>query len=269
MIHSARAMLSFVSLCSLGACVVGADRVDPGPNRSLTGEIDSAVVDPIEFEPDSVFTLESGTTNYVVVPSAYDASHETPMTLFVWLHGCGGSSEDDIWTAAPGGQNWISLAVGGAEYDCWDMDTGPDMVLAAIDELETHFNVARDRVILGGYSSGGDLSYRTAFFNAERFAGVLSANSSPFRDSGVSADEALGAAAWPFNVVQLAHLQDDTYPIDGVREETAQMEASGHPVTLIEVDGTHWDDEGDGVPGTSADIATYLFPYLNAGWTAP
>jgi len=42
----------------------------------------------------------------------------------------------------------------------------------------------------------------------------------------------------------------------------------------IEVDGGHWDDpgaieNGHSVPGTDADLATYLFPYLSAGWTAP
>jgi hypothetical protein len=42
----------------------------------------------------------------------------------------------------------------------------------------------------------------------------------------------------------------------------------------IEVDGGHYDaagaiENGHAVPGTSADIATYLFPFLEAGWTSP
>jgi hypothetical protein len=52
------------------------------------------------------------------------------------------------------------------------------------------------------------------------------------------------------------------------------MTAAGFPMKRIEVDGGHWNDAGDienghSVPGTSADIATYLFPYLSAGWSAP
>jgi hypothetical protein len=230
---------------------------------------------PITFPTGEPFTLDSGTTNYVFVPSSYDTTHHTPTTLFVWLHGCGGMSEGDIWTVSPGDpQSWISLAVGGAEGGCWDVDHDSSTVLAAIDELATHFNVAPRGVILGGYSSGGDLSYRTAFYDAGRFAGVLVENTSPFRDTGSSMSASLAAASWRFNVVHLAHLQDDTYPIAGVRAETESMIAAGFPLMRIEVDGGHYDDagaieNGHAVPGTSADIATYLFPYLDAGWTSP
>ena len=60
-----------------------------------------------------------------------------------------------------------------------------------------------------------------------------------------------------------AHLQDTVYPIAGVRNETDAMVAAGFPLTRVEVDGGHYDDagateNGHSVPGTSADVATYL-----------
>jgi poly(3-hydroxybutyrate) depolymerase len=231
---------------------------------------------PISFAKNMPFTVDSGTTNWVYVPDAYDASHKTPITLFVWLHGCGGMSSGDVWTASPGGskQTWITLAPGGAEGGCWNMSTDPARVLAAIADLKTHFNVKPKGVILGGYSSGGDLGYRLAFYDAGLFAGLLAENTSPFRDTGSTQAASLAAASWKFHVVHVAHLQDTTYPIAGVRKETDAMTAAGFPMKRIEVDGGHWDDagaieNGHAVPGTAADIATYLFPNLGAGWTSP
>jgi pimeloyl-ACP methyl ester carboxylesterase len=236
----------------------------------------STPIHPIAFAKNTPITLESGTKNFAFIPDAYDATHQTPITLFVWLHGCGGFSEGDIWTVSPGGaaQSWISLTVGGAEGRCWNTTQHPAAVLAAIADIKTHFNIDPKRVILGGYSSGGDLTYRTAFQNAGQFAGVLVSNSAPFFGTGASSTTLLNAASWRFPVVHLAHRGDTTYPIALVRSETNAVAAKGHTTTLIERDGSHWDSpnavvDGQVVPGTSADIATYLFPYLKAGWASP
>ena len=259
-----------------------ATTTDTAPAEAGDAGVDTAVppssvpTKPITFTKDKPFTLSSGTTNYVYVPAAYDSSHKTPITLFVWLHGCGGFSSGDVWTVSPGGstQKWITMAVGGAEGGCWDMSKGPGQVLAALADIKTHFNIKPKGVIMGGYSSGGDLSYRTMFYNASLFAGILVENTSPFRDTGSSQTASLAAASWKFNVVHLAHLQDTTYGIAGVRKETDAMTAAGFPMKRNEVDGGHWDDagaieNGHAVPGTAADIATYLFPYLGGTWSAP
>jgi hypothetical protein len=39
-------------------------------------------------------------------------------------------------------------------------------------------------VVIGRYSSGGDLAYRIAFYHALMFAGLLAENTSPLRDTG-------------------------------------------------------------------------------------
>lgn len=249
----------------------------PGTAGALVnGQVSSTPTHPIPFTKGTPFTLDSSETNYwVYVPDSYDGTHATPTTLFVWLHGCGGQSSGDIYTVSPGGsQDWISIAVGGREGDCWDPNSDQSKVFAAIADVKTHFNINPRRVILGGYSSGGDLAYRIAFYNANSFAGVLAENTSPFRDTGSTQAASIAAAAWKFHVVHLAHLQDETYPIDGVRQETDAAVAAGFPLLRVEVDGTHYDApgaivNGNPVPGTDADVATYLLPHIDDGWLSP
>jgi CARDB len=260
----------------VGTISVGAAPAAPTGPKSPTGPISSVPTDPVSFTKGTPFTLNSSQTDYwVYVPNSYDGTHATPTTLLVWLHGCGGYSSGEIYTVDPGGsQDWISIAIGGREGVCWDPGNDQAKVLAAIANIKTHFNINPRRVILGGYSSGGDLTYRTAFYNASSFAGVLVENSSPFRDTGSSQAASLAAASWKFNVVHLAHLQDTTYPIAGVRNETDAMTAAGFPLTRIEVDGGHYDgvgaiENGHSVPGTAADIRTYLLPHIDDGWLSP
>jgi dienelactone hydrolase len=226
--------------------------------------------DPIPFEKDTVFSLDTDQSNYwIYVPDSYDSSNTKPITLFVWMHGCGGEGSGDIYTISPGGdQSWISVALGGREDDCWDPNQDQPKLLAAIASVKSHFNIDPHRVIVGGYSSGGDLAYRTAFYNADMFAGLLAENTSPFRDTGSSQQDSLAAASWKFHVVHLAHTEDETYPIDGVRKETDAMKAAGFPIKRIERPGTHYDaDSGD--TGTDHDLRTILLPHLNDPWRSP
>jgi acetyl esterase/lipase len=254
-----------------------------GPDVTFTvtqGSIASSVpANPVAFTKEQPFTLTANDGRnipyWVYVPQGYDSTHQTPTTLFVFLHGCGGASSGDVWTVSPGGaQSWITVAPGGAEGGCWTDADHPTIVLDAIADIKTHFNIDPKRVILGGYSSGGDLTYQLAFYNAGLFAGTLVVNSTPFHDWTSHPADALAAASWKFNVVHLAHLQDTTYPIAEVRNETEMVKTAGHPMTRIELTGTHWDDanamvSGQKVAGTDADLQKYLLPYLDAGWRAP
>jgi hypothetical protein len=217
-----------------------------------------------------VFELHSSRSAYwVFVPDAYDSSNRTPIELFVWMHGCGGEGAGDIYTVSPGGnQPYISISVGGREDQCWNPNTDQGIVLAAISDIESHFNIDPRRVVLGGYSSGGDLSYRLAFYHSQLFAGVLAENTSPFRDTGSTEAQSVAAASWKFHIVHLAHLQDETYPIAGVRNEVDEVKADGFPITLIERPGTHYDNSTSTF-GTDHDLQTLLLPYLRKGWRSP
>jgi predicted esterase len=237
----------------------------------VTAGTSSVPPHPIPFQPDTVFSLNSSQSPYwILVPSSYDATHRTPTELFIWLHGCGGEGAGDIYTISPGGgsQHYISVAVGGREDDCWDPNSDQDKVLAAIADVESHFNIDSHRVVIGGYSSGGDLAYRTAFYHAKVFAGLLAENTTPFRDTGSTQQQSLAAAAWKFNVVQLAHTEDEVYPIATVRQETGAMAAAGFPIQLIERPGHHYDDSTADF-GTDHDLQTLLLPHLDDGWRSP
>jgi predicted esterase len=234
------------------------------------GDQGTRPTDPIPFQKDTVFSLSDPHSNYwTFVPDAYDASQNTPIELFVWMHGCGGEGSGDIYTISPGGsQSYIAISIGGREDDCWDPNTDQDKVLAAIADVETHFNIDRHEIVIGGYSSGGDLAYRTAFYHSTMFAGLLAENTSPFRDTGSSAADSIAAATNKFHVVHLAHTEDETYPIAGVRNEIAQLQAAGFPVQLVAVPGHHYDDS-TATSGTDHDLQAYLLPHLNDGWRSP
>src|SRR5207302_4283559 len=182
---------------------------------------------PIPYTPDMVFKLGN---YWIDVPTSYDSTHQTPTELLVWSHGCGGESAGDIFNVAPtaGGPTYIAITVDGREDACWDVNADTPLLLNAVADVKTHFNIDPQRVVLGGYSSGGYLSYRVAFTHSTEIAGVLAENTSPFRDTGLTQGQAL-AAPFHFHVVHLAHLQDDTYPIDGVRSETGAVQAAGSP----------------------------------------
>jgi len=217
------------------------------------------------------FHLNSGQSDYVgYAPDTYDPS--VPISLFVWMHGCGGEAEGDMYAIAPyatrANQSYIAISIGGRDGACWDPNVDTAKVLAAITDVSRYFTIDPRKIYIGGYSSGGDLAYRTAFENTLRFAGILAENTAPFRDTGATQASLLASASWKINVAHLAHLSDMTYPIDEVRSELDVLRANGFPVTAIEKPGTHYDDDA-GNTGTNYDLIHSLLPFLDAGWMSP
>ena len=154
--------------------------IPPPPPARPASSVPAA---PIAFTKNQIFKLTDAEGGYwITVPTSYDVTHATPIALLVWMHGCQAKDENDIDTISPGGdqQHYIAISPDGREGDCWYPDIDMPKVLAAIADVKTHFNINPRRVIVGGYSSGGDLAYRTAFYNAYTFAGVLGLNTSPF-----------------------------------------------------------------------------------------
>jgi hypothetical protein len=243
----------------------GSPRPSPQPTPTPAPSASTVPSNPITFSKDTVLTLSDPQSDYwLYVPDPYDSTHKTPTELFVWMHGCGGEGAGDIYTISPStSESYISLSVGGREDTCWDPNTDQDKVLAAIADVESHFNIDRHRIVIGGYSSGGDLAYRTAFYHASTFAGLLAENTTPFRDTGSTQAASLAAASWKFHVVHLAHTEDDAYPIAGVRAETDALAAAGFPIQRIERPGAHYD------ANTDSDMQTLLLPHLDDGWRSP
>ncbi|WP_354700549.1 hypothetical protein DSM112329_00828 [Paraconexibacter sp. AEG42_29] len=235
----------------------------PAPKPMPAPSGSSVPTSPIAVEADTVVDRKTATGNYwLTVPQSYDASHKTPATLFVWMHGCGGQGAGDIYTISPMGakQKYVALSLGGREDKCWDMNTDSKKVLEAIADVKTHLNINPRKVVLGGFSSGGDLAYRTAFYNSGLIAGVLAENTAPFQDTQSTQAASLAAATTKFRVVHLAHTEDDTYDIKQVRAETSALMAAGFPVQVIEKAGGHSDAT------TDRDLVAHLLPHLEDPW---
>ncbi len=237
---------------SVGTSSIGAACGTPGCN-------------PIPYTAATSFPInDSAGTYWAYIPADYQAGG-TPWKLLIWLHGCGGNNQDDIWTVADvyDDQRYIAIAPDGAEGGCWDMNSGPSRVLAARADAISHFNIDPRQVVIAGYSSGGDLAYRTAFYNAKSFAGLLAMNTSPFQDTGSTQAQSLAAAAWKFHLVHLAHISDEAYPLAHVNSEIQAMTNAGFPVTFIAVPGAHYD------ANTDHDLQTYVLPHMSDAWLAP
>ncbi len=240
-------------------------------NVNLTASQTAATYLPVTYDGNGFFTLNSGQSSYIgYKPNTY--SHNTPISLFVWMHGCGGNAAGDMWTIAPSAtrqtQSYIAISIGGRDGACWQPGVDAPKVLAAIDDIARYFNINPRKIYLGGYSSGGDLTYRVGFENASRFAGLLVENSDPFRDTGATGTHLMAAASWKINVAHLHHLSDTTYPITTVRTNINTLIANGFPATLIEKAGTHYDPDTAN-SGTNYNLKTFLLPYLDAGWVSP
>ncbi len=240
-------------------------------NVKLTASQATATYLPVTYDANGFFTLNSGQSTYIgYKPDTY--SHSTPISLFVWMHGCGGNAAGDMWTIAPPAtrqdQSYIAISLGGRDNACWSTSTDAPKVLAAIDDIARYFNINPRKVYLGGYSSGGNLTYRVGFENASRFAGLLVENSNPFSSTGQTGTHLMAAATWKINIAHLAHISDTTFPIASVRTNMATLTANGFPATLIEMPGTHYDPD-TATSGTNYNLRTFLLPYLNAGWVSP
>lgn len=219
-------------------------------------------------------TLNSGVSDYwAFIPNTYDSTHNTPMKMLVWMHGCGGQNFYDVMHASidyptPVGQDYIVCAPGGRESLCWQSSSS-NIIAAAITHIRTRYNIKADEIYIGGYSSGGDIGYLYAFNNSLDTAGVLFQNTAPFSVSWGSAG-VYEAAPHKFDVAQLSALSDTTYPIASVVSQMSQLTTAGYPVNHVQRPGTHYDGPSDYTPGTTwYEYRTQLVPFMSQGWTAP
>jgi pimeloyl-ACP methyl ester carboxylesterase len=235
------------------------------PPNAMAVQASSVPSNPVNFTPGSIFKLGN---YWISVPAGYDTTHKTPTQLLVWSHGCGGKSQFDIAHAAakPGGPLYIAIAVDGREGGCWNVATDGPLITSAIADIKTHFNIDPRRVVLGGYSSGGELSYRLAFTRSTEFAGVVVQATGPTYGGTFTRQVAL-AAPNKFKIVHVAYTGDNTFPLGSVRTELNAFQAAGFPVQLIERAGNHWNNDTP-TSGTNFDLKTILLPHLGTTFAA-
>jgi predicted esterase len=284
---------------------------------TTTVPVSTVPADPVAFTPNQCFFEPDGRGQYenqantvtesqasqgdaggfftsgywTVVPPSYDSTNQTAETLLVWMHGCDGSAEADSFYLSNYSTDrpYIVISLNGPEGEgagpsCWDTGDQSDsqQVLADIASAETHFNVNRRRVIIAGYSSGGDLAYQTIFLHADTFAGILAINTDPVRDNTFNDNlsAAIAGAAWKFPIIQVMHVSDTTYPPSTVQPHLAALQSAGFPVTADDPAGDHYDNDApDGcddvtpstcTSGTDADVARYLTSSIAGdGWQSP
>ncbi len=123
--------------------------------------------------------LDHATEHYVYVPKTYDAGKAHPLLVV----GHGGSAARDLdfgARAARAGLTpfWLEaaerhgfLVVAPLTNRGW-MQIGTSMLFSAIALMQREFHVDPDRVFLTGHSMGGHLTWRSAFWFADRWAAV-------------------------------------------------------------------------------------------------
>ncbi len=233
------------------------DNPGPGPTQQC----------PFVKDQDGFFTLMSPKSDYVVrLPPTYDEQNPKPTRLLVSLHGCGDTAQNHAtWAAVPysmrATQDYIAISVGGRDNTCWTVPGDAALVFAAITHVRSCFYVHQKKIVLAGYSSGGDLTYLTSLKNASMFAGILILHSDISQNVGANnVDATLAGASWKLNTAINAGTQDAVYPIATVRGDRDKMIAKGFPVKYQETNETH--------NATSDDWSLFLIPQM-ANWLAP
>lgn len=254
-----------------------ATSLEPGPTRTpvptptpeFTPE-PTPISDPgppptgcaLELDADGFFlrVLPDGTRYVGFLPASYTGA---PTRLFVGLHGCGDDAESFAeWAVNPSAtrieQDYIGISVeessGGG---CWSEDEIP-LVLRAIEDVSRCVYVHQKRIVVGGYSSGGELSYVIGLRHASRFSGILVENASLSRAG--DSDELIEGASRLIPIAHIAHTGDGSYPIEDVREDWDRLRSAGFPIDTAEVEGDH--------DGETEDWSLWLLPRM-AEWESP
>ena len=158
-------------------------------STSSGGGVDAADAAEIEYVESTLIKMqhESVERSYVLsVPLDYDASKMYP--LWIWLHGDPGDA-----TSASSrrldrvSKNEAIIAYPGALAAGWDhtaaIQDNPDttFIFAMIDAIDASHSIDKDRILLGGWSSGAFMaSLMACRFSASFRAIALEAGGAPF-----------------------------------------------------------------------------------------
>jgi len=187
-----------------------------------------------QFHREFVQTYE---TNYLIyLPEGYKESTQTwPLVLF--LHGAGERGADIEFVKRNGpprlieeGQQFPFILVSPQcpERTIWDNK----MLIAFLDDIESKYNVDKNREYLTGLSMGGHATWSLAIQYPERFAAIL-----PVCARGYSQDVYVlkDVPVWVFHGEK-----DDIVPItDGEKMVRALKEAEGNVKFTIYPEANH------------------------------
>ena len=148
----------------------------------------------------------------------------------------------------------IGISIGGKDGRCWS-SSDEAAVLAAITDISSCFWVHQQKIVIGGYSSGGEIAYRIAMKHADLFAGLLVEEAAFY----TSTDEAslLASAPRKLPIAHITHQSDLVFPLLAVQGDWTKITNAGFPITTSVIAGDH--------NGNSADWNTFLIPAM-ADW---
>ena len=123
--------------------------------------------------------------HFLFGPERYEPRYEYP--LIVWLHSCH-SNERELEDVMPllSMQNYVACAPRGTNASeiagrrfLWSQSraaatVAEESIFAAIEAAQNDFSIARQRVFLAGFGSGGTMAWRIALRYPHQFAGVVS-----------------------------------------------------------------------------------------------
>jgi len=117
------------------------------------------------------------TTAILSVPQSYDKNRPTP--LLIALHGHGGNAEafHDLWKTAADSMNVILLVPQGEInldkniFHSWGEHT-EDIIFSALDIVNNHLHLDREKIFLTGFSLGGSKSYELGLKHSNVFRGI-------------------------------------------------------------------------------------------------
>ena len=170
-------------------------------------------------------------------PLHYEPNYAYP--LLVWLHG---PNDDDrqLQQIMPlvSMRNYVAIAPRGNRAlevgFTWDhspqgMTTTTNAVFDCISSAKEKFNIAPDRIFIGGYQQGGTAAFRVGLNHPESFAGILSV-AGPFPEGQTPLRHLDRLRTLPMFI---AHGRDsELYPVEQTCEELRLFHAGGLSLTL-------------------------------------
>jgi phospholipase/carboxylesterase len=193
-----------------------------------------------------LFATSSQDTVYTLfAPLHYEPGYSYP--LIVWLHGHG-NDERQLVRIMPlvSMRNYVAvaprgtlIAAGGkSPSDCFGWQQSEEHVAQAeqrifdsIDQVVQKLNIARQRIFLAGFDSGGTMAFRVAMNHPSQFAGIISLEGA-FPTGRTPLAKLTEARRLPVFVAAGRH--STTYAAANVCADLRLLHAAGLSITLRE-----------------------------------
>ena len=227
--------------CSRAACAADADRI------GMTSRTDSAGATYTAYAPASYDPTKLA---HVVV--ALHGGFGSPGAAAAYLTGTWQSAADSAGflvvapeTPLDGGQGYWSFGADGASW-----------VLGVVDDFRRCYSIDARRVILGGFSSGGQAAYALGLARADRFSGLAITGADYLTSLGLAREAGvpdLLPSSWLIPISNFAGTSDPAASLNGAVLPGMQILVdAGHPFDLHVFDGGH-------VAGTDPAFALQMY----------